>query len=73
MKLAWDDRLVSAVDHADDALQSGRPASLAAVDLVSAIYAARPDAERLAWMLADLPIAARLKWDFAVSLLMAQR
>ncbi len=71
--LAWDDRLAHAVDHADDALQSGRPAPLAAADLVSAIHAVRPDAEPLGWMLADLLIAALLKWDFAVPLLMAER
>ena len=71
--LAWDDRLTAAVDYADDALQSGRPAPFAAGDLVSAIHAVRPDAEPLAWMLADLLIAALLKWDFAVPLLMAER
>jgi len=71
--LAWDDRLAVAVDYADDALQSGRPAPLAAADLVKAIHAARPDAEPLAWMLADLLVAAQLKWDFAVPLLMAER
>ncbi|MXN53139.1 DUF1403 family protein [Shinella sp. AETb1-6] len=71
--LAWDDRLAHAVDHADDALQSGRPAPLAAADLVTSIHAVRPDAEPLAWMLADLLIAALLKWDFAVPLLTAER
>ena len=71
--LSWDDRLTAAVDHADDALQSGRPAPLAAADLVTALHAVRPDAEPLAWMLADLLIAALLKWDFAVPLLMAER
>lgn len=71
--LAWNDRLTEAVDHADDALQSGRPAPLAAADLVAAIHAVRPDAERLAWMLADMLIAALLKWDCAVPLLMAER
>jgi len=71
--LSWDDRLTAAVDHADDALQSGRPAPFAAADLVTAIHAVRPDAEPLAWMLADLLIAALLKWDYAVPLLMAER
>jgi hypothetical protein len=71
--LAWDDGLTAAIDHADDAMQSGRPAPFAAADLVSAVHAARPDAEPLAWMLADLLIAALLKWDFAVPLLMAER
>jgi hypothetical protein len=71
--LAWDDRLAAAVDLADEALQSGRPAPLAAADLVSAIYAARPDAESLAWMLADMLIAVLLKWDRSVPLLMAER
>jgi len=71
--LAWDDRLTAAVDYADDALQSGRPAPFAAADLVTSIQAVRPDAEPLAWMLADQLIAALLKWDFAVPLLMAER
>ncbi|MDX3977634.1 DUF1403 family protein [Shinella sp.] len=71
--LVWDDRLIAAVDHADDAQQSGRPAPLAAADLVTALYAVRPDAEPLAWALADLLIAALLKWDCAVPLLMAER
>jgi len=71
--LAWDDRLTAAVDYADDALQSGRPAPIAAADLVTAIHAVRPDVEPLAWALADMLIALLLKWDCAVPLLMAER
>jgi hypothetical protein len=71
--LAWDDRLTAAIDYADDALQSGRPAPLAAADLVTAMHAVRPDAEPLVWLLADLLIAVLLKWDCAVPLLMAER
>jgi len=71
--LAWDDRLTAAVDHADDALQSGRPAPFAAADLVTAIHAVRPDAGPLAWMLADTLIAVLLKWDCVVPLLTAER
>lgn len=71
--LSWDDRLAAAVDHADGALQTGRPAPFAAAELVAAIVAVRPDAEPLAWALADILIAAMLKWERPVPLLMAER
>jgi len=73
LDLSFDDSLAEVVDLADAALQSGRPAPFAAADLVTAIHAIRPDAEPLAWMLADMLIAALLKWDFAVPLQMAER
>lgn len=71
--LAWDDRLAAAVDYADAALQSRRPAPFAAAELVSAIHSDCLDAEPLAWALADMLIAGMLKWPFAVPLLMAER
>ena len=71
--LEWDDRLAGVVDHADEALQSGRAAPFAAAHLVSAIHAVRPDAEPLAWALADMLVAATLSWERAVPLLTAER
>ncbi|MHB0952804.1 MAG: DUF1403 family protein [Allorhizobium sp.] len=71
--LAWDERLASALGHADVALQSGRPAPFAAADLVSAIYSDRPDAEPLAWALADMLIATMLKWPLTLPQLMVER
>lgn len=73
MGFGWDDRLAAAVDHADAALQSGRPAPFAAAELMTAIHAERPDAEVLAWALADVLIAAVLKWPFPLPLLMTER
>ncbi len=71
--LAWDDGLASVPDLADAALQSGRAAPFAAVELVTAIFAVRPDAETLAWALADMLIAAMLRCERPVPLLMAER
>lgn len=71
--LPWDDRLVTIVDLADAALQSGCAAPFAAADLVAAIHAVRPDAEPLAWALADALMAEKLRWPCPVPLLMAER
>lgn len=71
--LSWDDGLAAAADYADAAFQSGRAAPFAGAGLVTAIVAARPDAEPLAWALADMLIAATLKWNHPVPLLMAER
>ncbi len=71
--LAWDDGLASIPDLVDSIVQSGRAAPFAVADLVTAILAVRPDAEPLAWPLADMLIATLLKWDRPVPLLMAER
>ena len=72
--LAWDEPLTAAAaTAADDALQSSRPAPFAAAELVTAICASHPDAETLAWALADILIAEKLKWPFPLPLLMGER
>ncbi|TCP75738.1 uncharacterized protein DUF1403, partial [Rhizobium sp. PP-CC-2G-626] len=73
LSLRWDDRLSGVVDLVDGALQSPRSAPFAAADLVSVILSVRPDAERLAWALADGLIAQRLGWQRPLFLLMAER
>jgi hypothetical protein len=73
LDLVADERLADIVDQADAALQSGRAAPLAAAELVTAIVATRPEAEPLAWMLADMLIAILLNWERPVPLLIAER
>ncbi|WP_041679007.1 DUF1403 family protein [Rhizobium etli] len=60
-------------DLFDAALQSPRTAPFFAADLVAKICAARPDAEILAWWLADRLLAEKLGWDCGVPLTMGER
>ncbi|MGV0820461.1 DUF1403 family protein [Martelella sp. AMO21009] len=73
MGLAFDDQLAALPELADTARQTGRAVPFVATDLVTAILAVRPDAEPLAWAMADMMIATLLKWDRPVPLLMAER
>ncbi|MCO6188660.1 DUF1403 family protein [Rhizobium sp. L1K21] len=71
--LRADETLDAVVEQFDAARQSGRAVPFAIAELVSAIYAVRPDAEALAWILADQLMALRLKWERPVPLFMAER
>jgi len=73
MGLAFDEHLAAIPELVETALQSGRAVPFVVADLVTAILAIRPDAEPLAWAMADMMIATLLKWDRPVPLLMAER
>lgn len=73
MALRWDDDLTTAADMADAACQSARAVPFAVTDLVASITALRPDAEALAFVLADCVLAQTLKWPSPVPLLVSER
>ncbi|WP_155246261.1 MULTISPECIES: DUF1403 family protein [Agrobacterium] len=71
--IRWDDTLASIPDIVDSTNQSGRAAPFAVADLITAIFAVRPDAEVLALGLADAVLAQKLKWPQPISLLLLGR
>jgi hypothetical protein len=73
LSIRWDDDLASITDLIDTAIQSGRAAPLAVADLISAIATPRPDSEVLAFALADLVLALKLKWPKPVPLILPTR
>lgn len=70
--LRWGDELLALPDRLDALVRSGRPAPLLASTLMAEVERERPDAKLLGWWLADCAIAARLRWPFAVPLLVTQ-
>ncbi|NKM57819.1 DUF1403 family protein [Rhizobium anhuiense] len=71
--LRRDDGLAAIPDLVDTAVQSGRAAPFAVADLITAIFAVRPDAEVMALGLAELVLAHRLNWPKPVPLLLPER
>ncbi|WP_429925529.1 DUF1403 family protein (plasmid) [Agrobacterium vitis] len=71
--MKWDDCLASIPEIVDSANQSGRAAPFAVADLITAISAARPDAEVLALGLGELVLAQKLNWPKTVPLLLPGR
>lgn len=72
LDLKWDDALADVLANADDLIASSRPAPLLAAELAAELYRARPDAELLAFWLADALLAKKHRWPVAVPLLMGQ-
>lgn len=71
--LAWDEGEVSIPEMVDAAVQSRRAPPLAVAAFVGELLGRRPDAEALAWALGDVMIAAMLRWERTVPLLMNAR
>jgi hypothetical protein len=70
--IRWSVELASVPDRVDGMASSGMPAPFVAAAIAADVYAMRPDAEFLAWWLADLVLAQRLRWPFVVPLLIGQ-
>jgi hypothetical protein len=71
--IRWSDELATIPAMIDNVTQAARMAPFAAAAIVAQLWAVRPDAEALAWWLADWMLAQRLRWDRPLPLLMAQR
>lgn len=70
--LKWDDGLAEVVANAEDMVVLSRPAPVLAAEIAAAVYRARPDAELLAFWLADALLAQKLRWSIPVPLLIGQ-
>ena len=70
--LHWNDALAEVVANAEDMVASSRPAPVLAAEIAAAVYRARPDAELLAFWLADMLLAQKFRWPVPVPLLMGQ-
>ncbi|WP_184878043.1 DUF1403 family protein [Mesorhizobium sangaii] len=70
--LRWDDAFADLPGMIRDMLGERRPAPFAAAAIASHVIALSPGSEVLAWWLADLVVAQKLRWPRPVPLLMAQ-
>ncbi|TIP72045.1 MAG: DUF1403 family protein [Mesorhizobium sp.] len=71
--LHWDDTALAGLcKEIEEVARSPRPAPFAAAAIAARVVAMRPDAELLAWWLADLVLAQSLRWPRPLPLLMAQ-
>ncbi len=70
--LRWEDAFADIPDAFDEVVRTGLAAPFAAAATMRHVLDAAPAAEPLAWWLADLALAAKLRWARPVRLLMAQ-
>lgn len=72
LELKWDEALTEVLSNAEDLLVSFRPAPVVAAELGAELYRARPDAELLAFWLADAMLAHKMRLPVPVPLLIGQ-
>lgn len=72
LEVKWDETLSDVISNGEDLAASSRPAPLLAAELAAEVYRARPDAELLAFWVADALLAQKLRWPVPVPLLMGQ-
>jgi len=72
LEVNWDDQLAEVIANGEDLATSPRPAPLLAAELAADVHRARPDAELLAFWLADALLAKKLRWPVPVPLLIGQ-
>ncbi|KQU74503.1 hypothetical protein ASC75_21035 [Aminobacter sp. DSM 101952] len=70
--LRWDDGLAGLPEAVDELVRNGPAAPFAVAAVMGRVTQAAPSAERLAWWLGDLTLAAKLRWPRPVPLLMSQ-
>jgi hypothetical protein len=72
LELKWDEPLGDVLINAEDLPSSSRPAPVLAAEFAAEVYRARPDAELLAFWLADVVLASKLRWPVPAPLLIGQ-
>ncbi len=72
LEVKWDDALAEVIANAADPAATPRPAPVAAAELGAELYRARPDAELLAFWLADALLARKYRWPMPVPLLVGE-
>jgi hypothetical protein len=70
--LAWSDEFERVPDIVEEAVRAARPAPLIAAAVASRVVALAPQSEALAWWLADLTLARRMRWPIPVPVLATQ-
>jgi hypothetical protein len=70
--LGWSQDFERIPGQIDMVVRAPAPAPFSAATIATQVFAVRPDAEQLAWWLADLVLSQKLRWSRCMPLLTAQ-